>query len=150
MAVYFDHRIEAPESNDVPSKLTWHPVLPILAVASGSPSTGGCVDVYLQQGEYAERCHVERPHQIAVLRWHPIKPVLAVSWENGEVLLLMHPFGDQTVLPSTHTVCITLLEWSSSGSLLVTGDQVSVLLQNSCNMESRCQRETSRKLYGEA
>ncbi|XP_029977413.1 intraflagellar transport protein 140 homolog isoform X2 [Sphaeramia orbicularis] len=127
MAVYFDHRIEAPESNDVPSKLTWHPVLPILAVASGSPSTGGCVDVYLQQGEYAERCHVERPHQIAVLRWHPIKPVLAVSWENGEVLLLMHPFGDQTVLPSTHTVCITLLEWSSSGSLLVTGDQSGAL-----------------------
>lgn len=173
MAVYFDHRIEAPESSDVPSQLTWHPALPVLAVASSSPTSGGNVDLYLQQvntmlckwtwtqkerplfyihqycawilssatyllryayfipvhmqGEHVESCHLERPHQPTVLRWHPTKPVLALGWENGEVVLLTHPSGDQTVLPSTHTACITLLEWSSSGSRLVTGDQVSVL-----------------------
>lgn len=49
MAVYFDHRIEAPDSSDVPFQLTWHSSLPILAVASSSPATGGKVDLYLQQ-----------------------------------------------------------------------------------------------------
>lgn len=79
------------------------------------------------QGEYVESCHLERPHQPTVLRWHPTKPVLALGLENGEVVLLTHPSGDQTVLPSGHTACITLLEWSCSGSRLVTGDQVSVI-----------------------
>ncbi|KAM4716079.1 intraflagellar transport protein 140 homolog isoform 1-T3 [Anableps anableps] len=123
MAVYFDHHIEAPENGDLPSHLTWHSTLPILAVASSSPASGGSVDLYLQQGECLESCHVARAHQAAVLRWHPLKPVLAVGWENGEVVLLAHPSGDQTMLPSVHTACIAILEWSGSGSRLVTGDQ---------------------------
>ncbi|XP_023147519.2 intraflagellar transport protein 140 homolog isoform X1 [Amphiprion ocellaris] len=127
MAVYFDHRIEAPENSGVPCHLTWHSALPVLAVASSSPATGGNVDLYLQQGEHVESCHVERPHLPIVLCWHPTKPVLAVGWENGEVVLLTHPSGDQTVLPSIHTSCITLLEWSSSGSRLVTGDLTGTL-----------------------
>lgn len=76
------------------------------------------------QGEYVESCHVERPHQTTALRWHPTKPLLAIGWENGEVVLLTYPSGDQAVIPSTHTACMLLLEWSSSGSRLVTGDQV--------------------------
>lgn len=154
MAVYFDHSIEAPDSSDVPFQLTWHSSLPILAVASSSPATGGKVDLYLQQvtsdikvcnislilthkyrhtylvhiqGEHVESCHVVRPHQPTGLRWHPTKPVLAVGWDNGEVVLLTHPSGDQTVLPGVHTTTIKLLEWSSFGSRLVTGDEVSLL-----------------------
>lgn len=49
MAVYFDHRIDGPGSRDVPTRLTWHSALPLLAVASSSSSTGGNVDLYLQQ-----------------------------------------------------------------------------------------------------
>ncbi|XP_006801137.1 intraflagellar transport protein 140 homolog [Neolamprologus brichardi] len=127
MAVYFDHRIEAPDSSDVPFQLTWHSSLPILAVASSSPATGGKVDLYLQQGEHVESCHVVRPHQPTGLRWHPTKPVLAVGWDNGEVVLLTHPSGDQTVLPGVHTTTIKLLEWSSFGSRLVTGDESGAL-----------------------
>uniref|UniRef100_A0A7N6FI41 Intraflagellar transport 140 homolog (Chlamydomonas) n=1 Tax=Anabas testudineus TaxID=64144 RepID=A0A7N6FI41_ANATE len=127
MAVYFDHRIEAPESTDVPSQICWHSAVPVLAVASNRATSGGTVDLYLQQGEYVENCHLERSHQPTVLRWHPTKPVLALGWENGEIVLLTHPSGDQTVLPNTHTASITLLEWSSSGSRLVTGDQTGAL-----------------------
>ncbi|KAJ4940251.1 hypothetical protein JOQ06_026560 [Pogonophryne albipinna] len=127
MAVYFDHRIDAPEGSEVPSQLTWHSSLSVLAVASSSSTNGGNVDLYLQQGEFVERCHLERLHPPTVMRWHPTKPLLALGWENGEVVLLTHPSGDQTVLPSTHVACITLLEWSSSGSRLVTGDETGAL-----------------------
>ncbi|XP_038847273.1 intraflagellar transport protein 140 homolog [Salvelinus namaycush] len=127
MAVYFDHRIEAPESSGGPSQVAWHPTQPVLAVASNSPTTGGNIDLYLQQGEHVGSCHVDRPFQPTVLRWHPTKPLLALGWETGEVLLLTHPSGEQTPLPTTHTACITLLEWSSSGSRLITGDQMGVL-----------------------
>lgn len=49
MAVYFDHRIEAPDGSDVPSQLCWHSAIPVLAVAFSKASSGGNVDIYLQQ-----------------------------------------------------------------------------------------------------
>lgn len=49
MAVYFDHRIEAPEGRDAPTRLTWHTALPLLAVASTSSTGAANVDLYLQQ-----------------------------------------------------------------------------------------------------
>uniref|UniRef100_A0A672N0M4 Intraflagellar transport 140 n=1 Tax=Sinocyclocheilus grahami TaxID=75366 RepID=A0A672N0M4_SINGR len=80
------------------------------------------------QGEHVELCHVERGFCPSLLQWHPTKPLLAVGWETGETMLLSHPSGELTPLPNnTHNACITVLEWSSNGSRLVTGDQAGVM-----------------------
>lgn len=128
MAVYFDHRVEAPDSGGAAVLISWHSSVCVLAVGSVNASSGGCVDLYLQQGEHVELCHVERGFSPSLLQWHPTKPLLAVGWETGETILLSHPSGEHTPLPNnTHTACITVLEWSSNGSRLVTGDQAGVM-----------------------
>uniref|UniRef100_A0A673FYQ4 Intraflagellar transport protein 140 homolog n=1 Tax=Sinocyclocheilus rhinocerous TaxID=307959 RepID=A0A673FYQ4_9TELE len=128
MAVYFDHRVEAPDSSGAAVLISWHSSVCVLAVGSVNPSTGGCVDLYLQQGEHVELCHVERGFSPSLLQWHPTKLLLAVGWETGETMLLSHPSGELTPLPNnTHNACITVLEWSSNGGRLVTGDQAGVM-----------------------
>jgi len=49
MAVYFDHRVEAPDSGGAAVLISWHSSVCVLAVGSVNASTGGCVDLYLQQ-----------------------------------------------------------------------------------------------------
>ncbi|XP_044159279.1 intraflagellar transport protein 140 homolog isoform X3 [Bufo gargarizans] len=122
MAVYFDHRIEAPDPAASPSIISWHSLHPLLAVGSVSPSSGGCVDIFGELGDHVSGSHVERSYQPTLLSWHPTKKLLAVGWALGEVLIVNEPDKEHHAVASTHSTEITLLEWSSNNSCLISGD----------------------------
>ena len=48
MAVYFDHRCQAPRPGLV-SKIQWHNTFPVLAEASYNEASGGAVNLYQEE-----------------------------------------------------------------------------------------------------
>jgi hypothetical protein len=61
--------------------------------------------------------------QVTALAWHPTKKLLVTGWENGE---LQAWAGDAEFVSvqSVHQVPVTVLQWSTLGGRLVSGDTV--------------------------
>ncbi|KAL0114439.1 hypothetical protein PUN28_011594 [Cardiocondyla obscurior] len=126
MALYFDIRVQNPESASISTHAIWHSNYPLLAVAAYSQDKGGFVTIYDDQGEPIQ--DVESPRhavaQVTALGWHPEKTWLAAGWENGELRVWPGDTGTQefNVVITPHRDSITILQWSQYGGRLVSAD----------------------------
>ena len=68
------------------------------------------------------------------MAWHPSKKIVAVGWENGELLVWNEQDHNLFEGVHMHKAPITLLQWSSNGTRLFTGDKVSFICVDIRNM----------------
>lgn len=77
------------------------------------------------QGEIIPDAVLQRSLPPSVLAWHPTKKIVAVGWESGEVLIWNEVDHELHESNRLHKNGVSVLEWSSNGSRLVSGDTVS-------------------------
>ena len=78
------------------------------------------------QGEHVQGAVLQRSVTVTSQAWHPNKKVLAVGWESGELMVWSEQEKELYEVPSMHKAEITVLQWSSNATRLVSGDIVSI------------------------
>ncbi|XP_076624343.1 intraflagellar transport protein rempA [Colletes latitarsis] len=126
MSLYFDTRVQNPETASISTHVIWHTNYPLLAVASYSQDKGGFVTIYDDQGEPIQ--DVESPRhsvaQVTAIGWHPERRWLAAGWESGELRVWPGDTGSSefNVVVTPHRDPINILQWSQHGGRLVSAD----------------------------
>jgi len=67
---------------------------------------------------------VRKAKESTVLAWHPVRKVLAVGWETGEITARNEQENEAYELTPVHKSEITILQWTSNGSRLISADAV--------------------------
>lgn len=126
MSLYFDTRVQNPETASISTHAIWHVNYPLLAVAAYSQDKGGFITIYDDQGEPTQ--DVESPRhsvaQVTALGWHPERRWLAAGWENGELRIWPGDTGSTefNLVVTPHRDPIIILQWSQHGGRLVSAD----------------------------
>ncbi|XP_015590632.1 intraflagellar transport protein 140 homolog [Cephus cinctus] len=126
MSLYFDTRVQNPETASISTYATWHANYPLLAVAAYSQDKGGFVTICDDQGEPLQ--DVESPGhsvaQVTAIEWHPERRWLVAGWESGEIRVWPGDSGasEFNVIVTPHRDPITILQWSQHGGRLVSAD----------------------------
>lgn len=125
MTLYFDIRVQNPETASINTQANWHQNFPLLAVAAYSQDKGGFVTIYDDQGEPLQ--DVESPGhsvaQVTALGWHPEKRWLVAGWETGEIRVWLGDSGNEfNEIVTPHKSAITILQWSQYGGRLISAD----------------------------
>ncbi|PBC28358.1 intraflagellar transport protein 140 homolog [Apis cerana] len=126
MSLYFDTRVQNPETASISTHAIWHVNYPLLAVAAYSQDKGGFITIYDDQGEPTQ--DVESPRhsvaQVTALGWHPERRWLAAGWENGELQIWPGDTGSTefSLVVTPHRDPIIILQWSQHGGRLVSAD----------------------------
>ncbi|XP_001122512.3 intraflagellar transport protein 140 homolog [Apis mellifera] len=126
MSLYFDTRVQNPETASISIHAIWHVNYPLLAVAAYSQDKGGFITIYDDQGEPTQ--DVESPRhsvaQVTALGWHPERRWLAAGWENGELRIWPGDTGSTefNLVVTPHRDPIIILQWSQHGGRLVSAD----------------------------
>ncbi|KAI9354065.1 hypothetical protein DFJ73DRAFT_959062 [Zopfochytrium polystomum] len=116
-----------------------HPLIPIWAGAKHS----GRVELYFDDSlQLAKSAFQKEAVSPALLVWHPSRRFLAAAWTSGVVGVWSEM--EETLREGTaHRSRVTCLEWSGSGSRLISGDEEGEVtvwkIDNRGKMTSVCQ-----------
>eukprot|EP00058_Branchiostoma_floridae_P021724 XP_002607214.1 hypothetical protein BRAFLDRAFT_118626 [Branchiostoma floridae] len=123
MALYFDSKIQSPDGMGPCSNLAWHRTHTVLAVAATTSVGGGAVNLFMDDGEPVPDGCIQRSSQVTCMSWQPNYRVLAMGWENGDVLMWNDQDKELHEAKSIHDAGVAILEWSTNGTRLLSGDK---------------------------